>query len=65
MKENSLQAVATKDLEEMQNGEGLVEDQDFKVFRDPTFNEFVQIVGSKYNQDLPLFAQLYILKEIL
>ena len=39
--------------------------KEFKVFRDPTFNEFISIVGTKYNQDLPLFAQLYILKEIL
>ena len=39
--------------------------KELKVFRDPTFNEFIQIVGADFNEDLPLFAQLYILKEIL
>lgn len=39
--------------------------KELKVFRDPTFNEFIQIVGTQFNGDLPLFAQLYILKEIL
>lgn len=39
--------------------------KEFKVFRDPTFNDFIKIVGTKANEDLPLFAQLYILKEIL
>lgn len=29
---------------------------EFKVFRDPTFNEFIEIVGSTYNPDMPLFA---------
>jgi hypothetical protein len=35
------------------------------VFRDPTFNEFIGLVGPQINKDLPLFAQLYILKEML
>lgn len=39
--------------------------KEFKVFKDPTFNEFIQIVGADFNEELPLFAQLYILKEIL
>lgn len=30
--------------------------EQFKVFKDPTFQEFVQIVGTKFNEDLPLFA---------
>jgi hypothetical protein len=37
--------------------------EQFKVFKDPTFQEFIQIVGTSYNGDLPLFAQLYILRE--
>ena len=36
----------------------------FKVFHDPNFTEFVQIVGKEFDDELPLFAQLYILKEI-
>lgn len=38
---------------------------EFKVFRDPSFKEFIDIVGVEYNKDLPLFAQLYIIKEVL
>lgn len=38
---------------------------ELKVFRDPTFNDFIQIVGTQYDPDLPLFAQLYICKEML
>lgn len=38
---------------------------ELKVFRDPTFNDFVQIVGTQHNPELPLFAQLYICKEML
>ena len=38
---------------------------ELKVFRDPTFTEFVEIFGSTHNPDLPLFAQLYICKEML
>ena len=30
--------------------------KEFKVFRDPTFDDFIKIVGTKYNEDLPLFA---------
>ena len=36
----------------------------FKVFHDPTFAEFIEIVGVSINPELPLFAQLYILKQI-
>ncbi|CDW79965.1 UNKNOWN [Stylonychia lemnae] len=39
--------------------------QEFKVFKDPTFTDFIKIVGTNYNQELPLYAQLYILREIL
>ena len=28
----------------------------FKVFYDPTFAEFIDIVGKKFNPELPLFA---------
>ena len=37
----------------------------FTVFFDPTFKEFIDIVGRHCNQDLPLFSQLYILKQIM
>ncbi len=37
--------------------------EQFKVFKDPTYQQFIQIVGTEYSKDLPLFAQLYILKE--
>jgi hypothetical protein len=30
--------------------------KELKVFRDPTFNEFIQIVGADFNEELPLFA---------
>ena len=36
----------------------------FKVFHDPTFADFIEIVGASINPELPLFAQLYILKQI-
>ncbi len=39
--------------------------KDFKVFQDPNYHDFIKIVGTKNHQDLPLFAQLYILKEML
>ena len=35
------------------------------MFHDPNFEEFINIVGHKYNPDLPLFSQLYILKQIM
>jgi hypothetical protein len=38
--------------------------EQFKVFKDPTFFEFTQIVSNKPEQDLPLYAQLFILKEV-
>ena len=34
------------------------------MFYDPTFAEFIEIVGKKINPELPLFAQLYILKQV-
>ena len=37
--------------------------EQFKVFRDPNFQEFLQITGTKHNPDLPLFAQLFVLRE--
>ena len=40
-------------------------EKEFKVFRDPTFEEFVRIFGCQYNPDLPLFVQLYLAKEML
>lgn len=40
-------------------------ENEFKVFRDPTFADFIKIFGKSYNPDLPLYAQLYVLKEIL
>ncbi len=63
LKENHLKQLMTQspveehDLEDHTN--------ELKVFRDPTFSEFVEIVGKSYNPDLPLFAQLYICKEML
>jgi hypothetical protein len=37
--------------------------EQFKAFRDPSFHEFTQIVGKEHDPELPLYAQLYILKE--
>ena len=37
----------------------------FKVFFDPSFYEFSKITGRVLKPDLPLFAQLYLLKETL
>lgn len=37
-----------KEIHEIEN--------EFKVFRDPTFNDFVKIFGKTYNPDLPLFT---------
>lgn len=56
-----------KQADASEQGEIIIEDlsQEFKVFRDPTYQEFIEIVGNKYNPNLPLFAQLYILKEML
>ena len=34
----------------------------FQVFYDPTFKEFIDIVGREHDDELPLFAQLYVLK---
>ena len=31
-------------------------DQEFKVFKDPTFNDFVKIFGKEHNKELPLYA---------
>lgn len=39
--------------------------QQFKVFRDPSFNDYVKIVGREFNPELPLFAQLYIVKQYM
>lgn len=30
--------------------------KEFKVFRDPTFHDFIKIVGKENNDKLPLFA---------
>ena len=38
--------------------------EQFKVFRDPSFEEFIRITGG-YDPEMPLFVQLYILKEYL
>ena len=37
----------------------------FTVFYDPNFLEFIDIVGKEYNEELPLFSQLYIMKQIM
>ena len=67
LKEQALQEAAQHAHSEQDSMEVNIEDisKEFKVFRDPTFAEFIEIVGPKYNPDLPLFAQLYIVKEVL
>ena len=34
----------------------------FQVFYDPTFREFIDIIGHELDEDLPLYVQLYLLK---
>eukprot|EP00347_Sterkiella_histriomuscorum_P008086 403346424 len=51
------------ELEEMIDNQDVT--NEFKVFKDPTFSDFIKIFGKTYNKDLPLYAQLYIIKEIL
>ena len=57
-RESMLIEEAMQRHEEMEHTELQMEDisKEFKVFRDPTFHEFIQIMGTKYNEDLPLFA---------
>jgi hypothetical protein len=41
--------------------------QQFKVFLDPTFDQFTKIVRAndrEFQESLPLFAQLFVLREI-
>ena len=45
----------------MQTDEQLFEE--FKVFKDCTITEFLDIFGRKYNEELPLYSQLFIVRE--
>ena len=48
-------------LNSLSNDEAEIQKQ-FTVFYDPTFSEFIDIMGREHNEDLPLFCQLYVLK---
>jgi len=39
--------------------------EELKVFKDCTFREFLFIIGMDFNPSLPLYANLYILKEMM
>lgn len=62
------EARATEEHDSLLNSVVTTEEEirrQFTVFYDPTFREFVEIVGREHNDELPLFSQLYILKEVM
>ena len=61
--EMARQAVALQEemIEQQHKLEELQEDM--KVFKDCAIDEFIQIVGPQYDKHMPLFANLYILRE--